>query len=201
MIDIIDDFFENPHEIREIGLSLIENKSDCILNDDCIYYPGVRTNCSSEITNYIKNTIEIRLNKKITNILSSFHITSNIHSCGLIHHDPADYAALIYLNLNPPEHSGTAFYNISSGEFAPDAQNYNKSTTTKNIEEIESFTSYKKNYNQKYFDVHRIVDNQFNRFVLYSGRQYHAPQNYFGNNLFNSRLIIISAWDSLQAVH
>jgi hypothetical protein len=149
MVKIVDNFFDNPYEIREMGLLLIKRKVDCILNDDCKYYPGVRVDCPQEIKNFIQNKIETNYNKKVTNIVSSFHITSNIHGLGLVHHDSADYASLIYLNPDPPKHSGTAFYHSTDNMFAPRPENYHKSTTTKNIEEIESFVTYKKNYNQK----------------------------------------------------
>lgn len=198
MIEIVDNFFENPNDIREIGLNLIQSKTNYIINDEGISYPGVRVDCPPILTYFIKSKIENLFNKKIKNIISMFHLTSNVHECGLIHHDSEEYAALIYLNPNPFKNCGTSFHHlIGNTPTAPPVKNFAKSNTTKNIEEIQSFVKYKKNYNKTYFsDPYKVVDNQFNRFIFYTGKQYHTPQNYFGDNLFNSRLIIIVACNS-----
>lgn len=198
MIKIIDNFFENPLEIRKIALNLIQEQHSCILNDSKKFYPGVRVECPHEITEYIGEQIKTFFDIKLKNTVSRFHITSRIHGHGLTHFDPADYAALIYLNENPPKDSGTIFCNLLP-ESHVRPEGFYETSVSEDIETIESFAKYKEFYNKEYFNVDKIVENKFNRFLFYSGKQYHSPQYCFGNNTFNSRLILITTWDTYSS--
>ena len=190
MLKIIDDFFEDPYKIREIGLNLLKSQHSCILNDSGKNYPGIRVRCSLEIKDYVKEKVEHLLNKKILTFACEFHITSSIHKCGLIHYDDEGFAGLVYLNENPPKDSGTILcdqiyenYKLTTG--------FSQASSTRDIDFIRSYGDQKKAFNKKNFTINTTVENKFNRFILYEGHQHHAPHNYFGNNLFNSRLVLV----------
>ena len=190
MLEIIDDFFEDPYKIREIGLNLLKSQHSCILNDTGNNYPGIRVLCPPEIMDYVKGKIEHLLNKKILKFNSAFHITSSIHKCGLIHRDGERLAGLVYLNENPPKDSGTILCDKKYKNYE-DIEGFQEASSTRDINFIRYFGNQKKIFNEKNFTINTTVENKFNRFILYNGAQQHAPHNYFGNNLYNSRLVLV----------
>jgi hypothetical protein len=190
MLKIIDDFFEDPYKVREIGLNLLKSQHSCILNDNGRNYPGIRVSCSLEIEDYVKEKIKNLVNKNILEFNSAFHITSSIHDCGLIHQDGERLAGLVYLNENPPKNCGTILCNKIYENFEH-TRGFNEASSTRDIDFIRSFANQKKIFNEKNFTISTTVENKFNRFILYDGQQYHAPHNYFGNNLYNSRLVLV----------
>jgi hypothetical protein len=195
MLKIIDNFFENPHAIRQVGLNLLSERHNCILNDTTDNYPGIRCPIPKSISELVIKLLEKNLNAKIKSFVGSFHLTSNIHKLGLIHFDRTDkYAGLVYLNENPPNHSGTMIYNpiVDSNVIAkkkiPDF--FKIASTTHDIDIITEFTNHKENFN-KNFKPETEIENKFNRVAMYDSIFYHAPCYYFGNNLFNSRLVLV----------
>jgi len=187
MHKIIDNFFDNPYEVRQIALNFLAEDHSCIINDLGENYPGIRCRVPDSIRVFI---IE-KLNFNIKTFSCAFHLTSNIHRLGLIHHDSEQYAGLIYLNENPPENSGTILCNpIVDENILKQRNNFNLASTTHDIKIISEFADYKEQFN-KNFEIEAELANKFNRFVLYKGTRYHAPHYYFGNNLFNSRLVLV----------
>lgn len=188
---IIDDFFDDPHHIRKIGLDLLGEKHSCIVNDDTKNYPGIRCLVPKEINEHLISSIETIVGQKVTNFISSFHITSAIHKCGLIHKDKEGLAGLIYLNENPSENSGTILCECTNEEGHGRVKDFNEASSTKDISFIKSFGEFKEQFNQENFKIIEEIENKFNRLILYDGNEYHAPYYYFGNNLFNSRLVLV----------
>lgn len=195
MYKIIDNFFENPREIRQIALNILAEEHSCILNDSTKNYPGIRCMVPNDISEHIINALEKTLDASLSNFFCAFHITSGIHRLGLIHSDGQRYAGLIYLNENPPEHSGTILCNsIVDENIYKQKSNFNVASTTHDIKIITEFADYKEQFN-KNFEIEVELTNKFNRFVLYNGAQHHAPYYYFGNNMFNSRLVLVFWFD------
>jgi len=194
MYKIVDNFFENPHEIRQIALNLLAEKYSCILNNSTKNYPGIRCTVPNYVNEYIINFLKETFVKNILNFSCSFHITSNIHRLGLIHQDGIEYAGLIYLNENPPKNSGTLLCNpiadVSHSVIYSKQNRFHIASTTHNVKIITEFADYKEQFN-KNFEVEVELTNKFNRLVLYEGTRLHAPHYYFGNNLFNSRLVLV----------
>jgi len=191
MHKIIDNFFENPNKIRQIALNILAEKHSCILNDSTKNYPGIRCEVPNYISDYIINVLEKTLDASLNDFACAFHITSGIHRLGLIHNDNRKYAGLIYLNENPLEHSGTILCNpITDENIFKQKNNFNVASATHDIKIITEFADYKEQFN-KNFEIKVELANKFNRFVLYGGTQFHAPYHYFGNNLFNSRLVLV----------
>lgn len=186
-----DNFFGNPYKIRETALNLIAQNHSCILNDNKHNYPGVRVPVPEKTSSRIINYLEHELGQGVKNFESEFHITSGVHKLGLIHTDRENCAGLIYLNENPSPHSGTILCNpIISESQLKIVSNFSQASITHDVDVIKSFINYKESYN-KNFEIEIELENKFDRFILYNGKQYHAPYHYFGNNLFNSRLVLV----------
>lgn len=185
---IEDNFFKDPHRVRGYAIQSLMDKHDCILNDSTNNYPGIRSEVPQSIADEIIFFINKSFQKKPKDFNSNFHITSRIHEVGLIHNDIKTFAGLIYLSENPPPKSGTILC-IPNDENKP-PEGFHSASTTHNINVIERFADYKKEFN-KNFEIKVELENKFNRLVIYNGQQLHAPYHYFGNNLFNSRLVLV----------
>jgi len=188
---IIDDFFDDPHHIRKIALDLLKEKHSCIMNDNGSNYPGIRCLVPDDINEYLISSLETQIGKKVNQFNASFHITSAIHKCGLIHQDNEGLAGLIYLNENPPENSGTILCECLNENGYKNVDAFPIASTTRNANIIKFFGEWKQNFNHDNFKITQTIDNKFNRFILYNGQTHHAPHNYFGNNIFNSRLVLV----------
>ncbi len=192
MYQIVDNFFEDPYEVRQIGLNLLAEKHSCILNDFGGNYPGIRCLCPNYIHEFILNFLKKTYDLKIKWFICCFHLTSSIHKLGLIHTDDEQYSGLIYLNENPKEHSGTILCNpIADVNTVECNDPLYAGSSTNDIKTIKEFIDYKEQFN-KNFQIELEIENKFNRFIFYEGAShYHAPYYYFGNNLFNSRLVLV----------
>lgn len=195
MLIIYNNFFDNAEKIREDAIKAFEKQHDCILNDSIPQYPGVRIKVENEVELKIKQFIENRLKKNVSNMVSFYHITSRIHKLGCIHRDRCfSFAGLVYLNQNPPKHSGTILCSKKYGDkqsYKNFSEIFNEASITKDISIIKNFSSFKEEYNNKNFIINCEIENKFNRLIIYDANKYHAPYYYFGNNLYNSRLALV----------
>jgi len=200
MYHIQDNFFNNPKKIRKLAIEKLAEKYDCIINDNVPYYPGIRCDINGEIANKIQNFLRYLYGSNTKLVGAKFHITSSIHGEGLIHRDAEPFAGLIYLNENPPNCSGTIICskndqnNIKNNDIYK--ENFQIASTTTDIEIIRNFSKSKKKFNKENFNIDFEIENKFNRIVSYEAKSlWHAPNQYFGNNLFNSRLVLVFFFD------
>ena len=193
-LTLIDNFFEDPDEVRSRGLSHLISQHHNIINDDFGFYPGIRTKDLKEIDVDIYDAIKSELEKYLQSKIEvdmSYHLTSEIHKTGLIHiDDGAEFAGLIYLNDYAPEDTGTILCDKIEDP-CPLGNKFYNASTTQSFDEILDFARYKSVYNRKYFRINCTIQNKFNRFIMYDSRGYHAPHKYFGDNLFDSRLVLV----------
>jgi hypothetical protein len=204
---VIDDFLEDPYSIRNAGIShLIDFHGDDIteneiINDGITTHPGFRTqnfvDIDPDLDEYIGSKVSEIIGNRVL-IRPFFYLASAIHGCGLIHNDAAEIAGVIYLNENPPENSGTVLYEyaadrkyVSDLKVQEDVESgYRSAITTQDLDEIKSYNKFKKECNEKYFQPDCVVQNKFNRCIIYGGRRIHGAHNYFGKNIFDSRLVL-----------
>lgn len=176
---IIDNFYENPFEVREFALG---KHSEFISHK---YHPGIRTSSYAtprhkEMFNdilepFCGKIVGFNLNKEKNNSNGAFQLnTAKIGERSWIHHDNGDtnWAGIIYLTPNAPLSGGTGFYKLKGGDF------------------IESNNNIDKNgYDNTKWEVVSTVGNIFNRLVLFRSNQFHMSLDYFGDDFDNGRLI------------
>jgi len=190
MIFIIDDFLNNPYEIRNHALS--DNLN--YIEDYNHLIPGIRSYGEDSISNIVLRKINLLTGENLQTKVSGFHLTTANDCCGNIHVDAKClYAAVLYLNLNPPKNSGTRIFN--SG------YNYNWIGEEEFINKTKKFRSSKNNYlsrlkyrfhmkrYEKQFGIGMDVENKFNRLVVYKSPIAHKALNCFGRDRNDSRLI------------
>ena len=178
---IIDDFFEDPDLIREIALNA--EYKDCKSHEYGGDWPGKRSDFLNNILDkdifdkFIFKLFEMSSPNEIPH--SDYYIESYFQCCvesdgdSWIHTDelgrPITTASVIYLTPNPAENSGTILYEPINQGFDP----YQMSNP--------------KNYIEK-----NVIENKYNRMITYDTREFHKSDTYFGNNIDNCRITIVS---------
>ena len=126
----IDNFLENPDQIREDALELTYTKAE--LNSPgwkgfrCLY-----TNMPGEELNELLRKRLPELDPKFNDafLRCYFHYTLNENMLNTIHTDGIfDYAGVLYLTPNPPLNSGTAFYDDNNEQIDYVENAYNRLT-------------------------------------------------------------------------
>lgn len=188
---IIDNFLPYPNIIRQWALTHEFRDARQFSEDPAYsptYWPGVRTTHVVDLDVDYTNVVLGR----ISSIIQSFHpspdltIKSYFQLCNKyngnswIHQDnDVDYAGILFLTPNPPENSGTILYDpvdIDSWNSLPISEKY----TLNEVSQPELYSSL--------FRPSTVIQNKFNRLVLYSGQEFHKSDQYFGEFPNDSRL-------------
>ena len=189
---IVDDFHEQPHAFRKIALEL-----EYLASPHGVY-SGKRTLSLHHTHSILYERIKKRilkyydLNPDDYHAEICFHITEGVFGEeGWVHNDyPAELAAILYLNPSINDlNSGTSLFCQ-----VPNYKNDNlKSSLTmrKSFLEEKDNLKTKKEYNSKFIKT-VTVGGKFNRLVIYPGDMFHAGEGYFGTDISNSRLTLVS---------
>jgi hypothetical protein len=181
---VIDNFYENPYEIREHVL-----KQDFQVRGN---YPGQRTSSYANeglkeiIQKYVEPfagkitdfpiPINDGINREIYN--GSFQYTTS-RDRSWVHHDGFNnWAGVLYLTPNAPLSSGTGFYSFTDGASCEKDMNIlgNKSNTDTYSQDMTKWNLIDR------------VGNVFNRLILFDSKRFHMSMDYFGDSKENGRL-------------
>ncbi|MFY0656237.1 MAG: hypothetical protein JXR12_05735 [Neptunomonas phycophila] len=169
---IVDDFLNNPHEVREYALAQEFTESG--------NYPGKRTEPdeNESVLNTIKDILRPHAGE-VTQILGKQyqHTTSAMKSW--VHADTYNtWAAVLYLTPDAPPCGGTGlFRHKETGLYSHPRDN------PRLADEISADGS-----DMSKWELVELVANKFNRLVLYRGDLYHSSMNYFGRTWEDGRL-------------
>lgn len=196
-LKIVDNFFEDPDQVRAHALSL-RTYEECNFHAMDGVFSGYRANIQNEsIENFIIAKIQSLLNSKINFLAYKFHLNTTVSMFGCPHfdidkHDKVNFAGVIYLNKNAPVDSGTSLYESEHDKIEHYVAKmqilYDVSLPPQNkiklkiAKEISEFKSKLK--------VTASSENVFNRLIIYPASVYHSPENYFGETLEDGRLTI-----------
>lgn len=180
---IIDNFYENPMEVREFALQQEYIKHD--------YHPGIRTKKQfitdehyKKIKQYIKpfGYKNVKSNSSDTGTfqINTQEDVSWIHRDNYTNNENNIWAGIIYLTPNAPVSSGTGFYTFKENS----CMDYHDLEFLNNEDEIKKYCRDKTKW-----ELSSSVGNIFNRLVLFHSNQYHISLDYFGNDKNNARLI------------
>ena len=191
MMKIIDNFFKDPHSVRKFALGL---EYEGAIHGQ---WPGVRIPIPEPQKTLYTKQYQKFFDEPADPYRMFFQSVGELWGEGLVHSDPeSKYTVLTFLNVESPSNSGIEIYNrrIPEDDRRIDAFESIKTDfyrSKKNPIERFFFEKKVKSYNS-YVKDPCIVPNQFNRTVIFDGSRMHRAQNFFGNNLFNSRLTMIS---------
>ena len=185
---IVDNFFENPDEIRKFGLD--QKYSTDVDNA----WPGKRTKEIGEINPILfKGTV-----KKISNLFympddivtvscySTFQIVNKNYYHGWIHRDdPGIFTAIVY--LTPGSNQGTSLFQKKN--VFTDALYWNKDKIEAYREGSDNINSLQKN--NSLFEETVNIKGLYNRLVIFDSLMYHGAHSFFGDTDDTSRLTMI----------
>jgi hypothetical protein len=185
---IIDDFFETPDQIRTWALQQRFYKHDG-------NYQGLRTD-PIMYQLMINNMLKFSHYSYIDALYTSFQLIDETWGDGWIHNDSKDLtiAGLVYLTPSAPNNSGTIIYDD------PDS-NLNLELTHGIQKAFEDEVNELDDIKRKELEIHRIkhnsqfiisqvIENRYNRCVIFDCRRWHGAGKYFGNSPETSRLTL-----------
>ena len=204
IMHIIDNFFNDPYKVRNIAL-----KSEYYSSHNH-RWPGYRSDIPTAIENELEVKLSSVLGEKVGMREGSFQYSDKSWVTGVPHFDSPHYTCLTFLNLDSPPNSGIEVYDDRhKQEYAPPG--YESVMGTPNGMNIHMFNNDKVNFYKnrknliskmifrkklkeyrKLFVNPSIASNRFNRTVVFDSCRVHRAQDFFGTNVDNSRLTIIS---------
>jgi hypothetical protein len=173
---VVDDFYEDPHGIREVAL-----KENFTANNQ--YHKGQRTD-SRFFVDGTKEIFENLIGAEIENFYSNSQYSNGVFQfCTaedqLVYHvDGQDWAGAVYLTPYAPYESGTSFYAAKGSRVRHESE----------FSEALPDPFFGGFYDSTKFDLVDTVGNVFNRLVLWDARLIHAANKYFGKDKNDSRL-------------
>jgi hypothetical protein len=192
---VIDNFYSDPDAVRKFALTQPFNT--CKESSGGGAWPGRRSDFLHEINPAISDEFH---NTFLGNLLEnnpikySGYIETNFQLCyegdgdSWIHYDTPDWhcthVGIVYLTPNPPENSGTLFYEFDEtyrAEFEEYAKKHNYRWYGLNRDQDrEEF--------YKFFKQTMEIPNKYNRAVIYGPNRWHKSDKYFGNTPDTGRL-------------
>jgi hypothetical protein len=191
-ITVVDNFFENPDEIRKIALSFdygIECshpgfRSKQLQSLDLNLYSSIARKIFSLFLNLEKDVVEYQLDM-------SFQYTTKDFDYGWVHFDVGTYCAgVIYLTPNPPQNTGTTIYDaLNSLSNHADYQKIKDDFYTKRIKH-QDYNKVRQDNNAD-FKKNIVIENVYNRALIYPANYAHSENCFFGETKENSRLTLV----------
>lgn len=191
-ITVVDNFFKDPDEIRKIALNLdyeIRGSHPGFRSDQLqLLNPNLYSLISKKIfslfLNLEKDIVEYQIDM-------TFQYTTKDFGYGWAHFDPISYCAgVIYLTPDPPENTGTIIYST----LIPPS-NYDELQETK----FDFYTTRIKHQdydkiretNNSNFKKNIVIENVYNRALIYPSNYAHSENCFFGETKENARLTLV----------
>ena len=189
---VVDNFYNDPDLWRDFALS------QEFFKGDRGNWPGLRTELLHRL-NYDLFTVTM---KKLLFILKDYGITEvkelqtgfqlidSSYGRGWVHDDDPTFqvAGVIYLNKNAPLGSGTTVYEDSNdfnGELYTKA--FAEDVHQASPEDRATYAKYREEQ-VAHFKKSIVVENVYNRLIMFDSRCWHSADNFFGTLPEESRL-------------
>mgnify|MGYP003642447533 CR=1 FL=1 len=176
---IIDDFFENPHKVREYALGqMYWDKGHGGI--------GWRTR-KQFIFEGVKEKIEDTMGCKITNwaekygacgVFQSGFCSGNVPPL-VYHADEQQWAAMVFLTPNAPFETGTKVVANKKSKIYHTSQSDNI---------FDYFPQQETFVDGTLFEDVDTFGNVYNRMIIFDGKSIHSSMGYFGHNIETGRL-------------
>jgi len=190
---IIDNFFDTPSVWREFALS--QEYTEATTGT----WPGTRTELLNDISNEIFEEFALQLLKHLPmytgfhRLVASFHLIDETYGSGWIHDDDPtlDVSGIVYLTPNAPLGTGTTLYD---DQYDANAATFNKRfkedvlySTPESRKQLEKYRLEQRSM----FTPNTVIENVYNRCVIFDPRTWHSPNNFFGTTKENTRLTLV----------
>jgi len=187
---VLDNFFPDPDKIVDYALN------QQFYPDKNGTWPGKRTNPLHELDKNLFNSICNKILKILSLSLDNcnywefdmmFQLIEpygeskyGLKNCGWVHCDhPAVFAGIIYLNKNPEKDTGTIIYSEKFGYSNFNMKNIESKRKNFLGEEVCN-SQFEEDYYEanSQFEESIVINNVYNRILMFSGNQYHSAQTY-----------------------
>lgn len=180
-IVVVDDFYDNPEQIREYALSVEYQAGP-------EYHKGRRSVLQYDFPG-LREKFESILGFGITRWTETYGACARFQYCTaedqiVYHCDYQSWAGVLYLTPNAPFFSGTSL-------FAHGKTGLRNANDFGNID-IFADTGF---YDKSKFELVDLIGNVFNRLILFDARSIHAASEYFGKTMEDSRLFQVFFFD------
>lgn len=187
---IVDNFLEAPELWRHFAL-----KQEFLI-DEVSNFPGKYTKPLQDINVNLFHSLASKLIQHLQGytyfeeLQVAFRLADETFGSGWIHYDDPKFnvAGLIYLNVNPPENSGTIFY-TQQKEVLKNYEEYKFAEFSSAADQRHLYEEYKSDQ-KSHFKKNMTIQNVFNRCAIYSPLAWHSADKFFGNTDQNSRLTL-----------
>lgn len=189
---VIDNFYENPDLWREYALD------QEFFKGERGSWPGLRTELLHKLNRELFDVVSHKLMqvlsgygfKGYTELQTGFQIIDETYGRGWVHDDDPklNVAGVIYLNPEAPLGSGTTIYDDApdfNGEIY--SEMFMKDVLVSTPEERVQFAKYREEQIAN-FKPNTVIDNVYNRLVMFDSRCWHSADNFFGTTKQDSRL-------------
>ena len=176
---IVDNFYDNPDEIRNFALNNVEYKADLR------WYKGIRsigTYRNDDMRRAFENIIGEPIQNWEYGFNGCFQITT-AEDPQVYHYDQQKWAGMIYLTPNAPLESGTRLHR-------------SKITGLSHSDQEGVDASFAGGfYDSTKFDISDSAANIYNRLVIMDAKMIHSAGPYFGNSKETGRLTHLFFFD------
>ncbi len=187
---IIDNFLEAPELWRRFAL-----KQEFFI-DEVSSFPGKYTKPIQDLNSNLFHSFAGKLIQHLQGytyfqeLQVSFRLADKSFGDGWIHYDDPRYnvAGLVYLNICPPENSGTILY-TQIKEVSKSYEEFKFKEFSSSPDQRHVFDPQKQEQ-RSYFKKNMTIHNVFNRCVLYSPLVWHSADKFFGDDDQTSRLTL-----------
>lgn len=180
---VIDNFFENPDEVRQIALG-------CPKREDKRYWKGRRSVAiPHEEISHIKERFEELLQYSITKEFRSHYHVHNAEDPLVFHSDHLRWAAVVYLTPDAPPEAGTSFWKHKETGLRGVATEEDLKRTGKTAKELEDATYARSVLDKTKWQNIDQIGNVYNRCIIFDGRLAHSVSCYFGHDESDQRLV------------
>lgn len=185
---VVDNFLDNPDEVRRVGLSQTFSASDDYFKGKRSHFAHTDIVKAADIEPYFPG-------KSIIDWDTRHPMNARFQYCTALdplvyHTDLQQWAGALYLTPGAPLESGTTLYR-------------HKETKARKAPEdpLEVGRVFKASnlYDRSVWEPIDQIGNLYNRLVLWDGQHIHAASSYFGGGLNTSRLFMIFFFDTQES--
>lgn len=197
-IFVVDNFYKNPDYIRNYAL-VNKNKYNIhsALYTTTYFNPFLYSDVSVDLIKYFENISNTKINNEqwnqdVTKQSNGFIQLITKKSNPVVHRD-VHWGVIIYLTPDPINPSGTSLYKHKETNVAHSddcillKQNGLSKNDCKNMVRKDLWKEGEESKINKWEVNHRI-ENKYNRAIIFDGRNFHASDGGFGNDVNNGRL-------------
>ena len=192
---VIDNFFESPSLWRNLAMS----QQYEVAGENPSTYPGKRSPFLNQIDKEAFELLAKGLLKHLpmfrgfSDLWANFHLIDSSYGNGWVHDDDPtlSVSGLIYLNPKPAANSGTTIYDDRHDQQANKYHDrFTEDVLYSTPEDRAGISKYREEH-RSFFTPNTVIENVYNRCVMFDPKVWHSPNEFFGSTDDSARLTLV----------